>query len=270
MDQTKRLFLQVDDVRLCCMDFGGDGLPVFLLHGLAGRGSEWRTTARWLTQQHFHPFALDQRGHGMSSKRLPDFSRAAYVRDAVRVIEQLELAPVVLIGQSMGALNALLTAAQRPDLVRALVVVEAQLDPQPGTPQQIQRDLSSWPVPFQTLADAREFFGGETLAARTWIEILEEHEEGYWPQFVVDDMVRSISDVATTSYRDEWQRLQCPTLVVHGEKSHISRDAMEEMARLIPTGRFVEIADAGHDVHLHQPERWHEALERFFKEIQLL
>lgn len=41
----KRLFLDVEGARLCCVDFGGEGQPVLLLHGLAGRANEWREMA---------------------------------------------------------------------------------------------------------------------------------------------------------------------------------------------------------------------------------
>ncbi|HZR43845.1 MAG TPA: alpha/beta hydrolase [Ktedonobacteraceae bacterium] len=97
----KRLFLDVAGVRLCCVDFGGEGPPVLLLHGLARRANEWRETAYWLIEHH-HVFALDQRGHGVSDKATRDYSRDAYVNDVISVIEQLELHPVILIGQSMG------------------------------------------------------------------------------------------------------------------------------------------------------------------------
>jgi pimeloyl-ACP methyl ester carboxylesterase len=134
------------------------------LHGLAGRGSEWQSTARWLSE-HGHVFALDQRGHGRSEKGLSEHSREVYVRDVIAVIEQLRLAPVLLIGQSMGGQNAFLVAARRPHLLRALVVVEAGASPNPSARQLVGRWLSSWPLPFPSLADARACFGGDTLYA---------------------------------------------------------------------------------------------------------
>ena len=80
----KRLFLKSHNVHLCCIDFGGNGSPVLLLHGLAGRANEWHSTAQWLTH-HRHVFALDQRGHGRSEKGLDDYSRDAYVNDVIAV-----------------------------------------------------------------------------------------------------------------------------------------------------------------------------------------
>ena len=51
MAGSERVFLDVNGARLCCVDFGGDGPPILLLRGLAGRANEWRETADWLTQR---------------------------------------------------------------------------------------------------------------------------------------------------------------------------------------------------------------------------
>lgn len=216
MPIRKRLFLDINNVRLCCIDFGGRGPSFLLLHGLAGRGNEWQSTAQWLTQ-HGRVFALDQRGHGRSEKGLNDYSRDAYVNDVITVIEQLHLAPVLLIGQSMGGQNAFLVASRCLHLVRALIVVEARPSPNPSTQRMAEKWLDSWPLPFPSLADARVFFGGETLYAQTWLEMLEERADGYWPICRKEEMVRSTEDQVTCDYWSEWERIACPTLIIGGK-----------------------------------------------------
>jgi len=263
---AKRLFLKSNNIRLCCVDFGGNGSPALLLHGLAGRANEWHSTAQWLTHQ-CHVFALDQRGHGKSEKGMDDYSRDAYVNDVIAVIQQLNLAPVLLIGQSMGGQNAFLVAARRPELVRALIVVEAWPGSDPSTPTMVARWLDSWPVPFSSLADARNFFGGETLYAQTWLEVLEEHADGYWPQFRKEEMVRSIEDQGTHDYWLEWERITCSALIVGGERSFLPQDQLQEMVRRIPHGRYVQVAQAGHDLHPDRPEFWRQIVEEFLGEL---
>jgi pimeloyl-ACP methyl ester carboxylesterase len=265
MSASSRVFLDVNGVRLCCVDFGGDGPPILLLHGLAGRGTEWRSTAGWLTQRG-HVFALDQRGHGRSVKGLGDYSRDAYVADVVAVIEELQLAPVLLIGQSMGGLNAFLVAARRSDLVRSLVVVEARPSPSSSAQSDVEKWLNSWPLPFHSLADARAYFGGETLYAQTWLEMLEERDNGYWPICRTEEMVRSMADIVTVDYWAEWDRIACPTLIVGGENGFIPQDDCQAMASRIPHGRYVQIPQAGHDLHLDRPDLWRQAVEVFLDE----
>jgi pimeloyl-ACP methyl ester carboxylesterase len=113
-----------DGTRLAWRDGGGTGPGLLLLHGLAGHAAEWAATAGRLRDA-YRVVALDQRGHGASERRPGDVSRAACVADVIGVVEGLRLAPVVLVGQSLGGNTALLAAAERPDLVRALVLVDA-------------------------------------------------------------------------------------------------------------------------------------------------
>lgn len=266
MNTITRHYLEVGGVRLCCVDFGGEGPPVLLLHGLAGRGLEWRESASWLAE-HYHIYALDQRGHGMSDKGLSDYSRDAYVRDVIDVIEQLQVQPVLLIGQSMGGQNAYLVASRRPDLVRGLIVVEAKVSSNSGVQEMIRKWLHSWPLPFPSLADARAYFGGDTLYAQTWLEMLEERSDGFWPQFHFEDMISSVADQAVRDYTNEWQRIHCPTLLVGGEKSFLPQEELRAMAQQHPHVRYVQIAGADHDLHLSQPQAWRQVAEAFLQDL---
>jgi pimeloyl-ACP methyl ester carboxylesterase len=71
-----------DRTQLSYCDFGGSGPPMLLLHGLAGYAGEWDQSARQL-RIHYRVFALDQRGHGDSTRRPLDLSRNAFVEDCV-------------------------------------------------------------------------------------------------------------------------------------------------------------------------------------------
>jgi pimeloyl-ACP methyl ester carboxylesterase len=73
-------FLDRDGVRLACADYGGEGPPVALLHGLAGLAEEWTETASWLVRSH-RVLAPDARGHGRSDRNPADVFRAAHVAD---------------------------------------------------------------------------------------------------------------------------------------------------------------------------------------------
>lgn len=82
-------------------DLGGDGPTIVLLHGLAGSPRELLPTGRAL--QGYRVLLIDQRGHGRSTRRPDDLSRAASVGDVVAVMDAF--APgerCVLVGQSMG------------------------------------------------------------------------------------------------------------------------------------------------------------------------
>jgi pimeloyl-ACP methyl ester carboxylesterase len=71
-----------------------------------------------------------------------------------------------------------------------------------------------------------------------------------------------IERAARRSYWDDWRAIRCPVLVVRGDAGTPRRD-MERMLEAMPSGRLVEIAGAGHDVHLDAPAAWCRAIEPF-------
>jgi pimeloyl-ACP methyl ester carboxylesterase len=238
-----------------------------MLHGLAGHSGEWQGSAQWLVERH-RVFALDQRGHGRSERRPADVSRDAYVADAVAAIDRFDLAPVVLVGQSLGGHTAFLVAARRPDVVKGLVVAEASAGgPDRDAPARTREALAAWPVPFSSRMAALQFFGGHGAAARSWVDGLEHRQDGLWPRFEVDVMVESLREVADRSYWSEWDQIECPTLVVRAEHGTLPRAEAENMERRLAGARLVEISGAGHDLHLDSPERWRESVERFMEEL---
>lgn len=259
-----------DSIRFALADFGGSGPPVLLLHGLAGHAEEWSDTASWLTTDH-HVFAQDLRGHGRSERQPEDVSLEALATDAVAAIHHIG-EPVILGGQSLGGLISIIVAARQPDLVRALVVVEASpagLD-EAGTltlASQLERQLGSWPVPFRTREEAVEYFGGSSVSATAWTDGLEERDGGLWPRFEVDVMVRMIHDTVGGTCWDEWEHVRCPVLLVRGETGSLAASDAGEMVRRLPSARLVTVAEAGHDVHLEQPEGWRGTLSAFLQEV---
>lgn len=260
-------YLHVGSVRLAWKDFGGEGPAVLLLHGLFGRATTWEGTAAWL-RPHFRVVGLDQRGHGLSDKPDGAYSRDDYVDDAVAVIEALRLQPAIVIGHSMGALNAWVLAARRPDLVRALVLEDmtaATARPDPGA--WVRDWLSDWPLPFSSMAHMRAYFGQPVLADY-FSEVMAEDETGYHPRFRIEHMVESSVQIESRDHWEELDQVRCPTLVVRGAESEYRREDLQAMAARIPGGRFVEVPQAGHVVHYDQPVAWRMAVEPFLLEVK--
>ncbi|MGW8762261.1 alpha/beta fold hydrolase [Streptomyces sp. NPDC055815] len=252
---TERVLVR-DGVRLSCRDWGGSGPDTLLLHGLAGHSGEWDALARLLRDAGHRVVALDQRGHGRSERLPADVSRAAYVADAVAVVEELGLVRPLLIGQSLGGHTALLTAAAHPGLPRALVLVEAGPgEPEPGLPEQIGGWLRAWPVPFPTREAAVAYLGnGKRAVGEGWADGLEERDGGLWPRFDPGVMERSLDENARREFWGEWGAVACPGLVVLGEGGIIGQEQYGEMVRGLPGLRGVSLPGAGHDLHLERPE----------------
>jgi pimeloyl-ACP methyl ester carboxylesterase len=247
-----------DDVELVCHNSGGGGAgpTVVVLHGLAGCAGEFTALAARLSATH-RVVAVDQRGHGASTRRPASMSRAAYTADAVAVLETV--GPAVLLGQSLGGHTAMLVAAARPDLVRALVLVEAGPTRLPdNVPADIGAWLDSWPVPFPDRSAAEAF-----LPHPAWAEGLEQRADGLWPRFDRDFMVDSLRENTLQDRWTEWSSITVPTLLIRGAAGSMPAEEVGRMLELRPETVLVEIPGAGHDVHLEAPSAFYEALVDF-------
>ncbi|MBC9730948.1 alpha/beta fold hydrolase [Streptomyces sp. TRM68367] len=233
--------------------------PLLLLHGLAGHQGEWDALIPLFLADGHRVVTYDARGHGASTLRPADTTRAAHVRDAVALVDELSLAPVTLIGQSLGGHTAMLLAAAHPDLAGALILVEAGAGgPNPGLPAEIAAWLDSWPTPFASLAQARAFLGHEA-----WTRTLENRRDGWYPAFDRTTIVDSVAELATTTYWPQWSRTTCPTLLVRGEHGTVPDADATRMLALRPDTHHTLVPHAAHDVHLDQPALLHEAIADF-------
>ncbi|MBT2477740.1 alpha/beta fold hydrolase [Streptomyces sp. ISL-94] len=255
---------------------------VLLLHGLMGRAFHWAGTARWLGE-HRRVVALDQRGHGQSDRPPPDrdiasaLGREAFVADAETVIEQLGLAPVTLIGHSMGALTAWQLAARRPDLVEALVICDMRASALGDASQQDWEDwFRHWPLPFPTQDAARRWFGEDDPRVERpdpgrgafFAEVMHEAPDGWRPLFSRRQMLTARETWVHDAHWEELAQVRCPTLVVRGLDGELGRAEAQEMVRVLPAGQYAEIPDAGHYLHYDHPTAWRAALEPFLDGIK--
>jgi pimeloyl-ACP methyl ester carboxylesterase len=260
----RRVEVRRDDVVLSCLDGGSGDDVIVLLHGLAGSGQEMLSTAGVLLPEH-RVIAVDQRGHGYSTRRPQDLSRRAFVADVVAVVDDLAGGgPVTLVGQSMGGHTAMLVAAWHPGLVRRLVLLEAGVggDGANGYPAKLGDWFASWPVPFPDPRTAAEVLGS-TPIAQFWARDLDERVDGLWPRFEPDVMRAAIAAVAEKARWNEWREVRAPTLLVHGQNGTIAAAEVRQMLAMRPDVTRVVIPDAGHDVHLAQHDAWVRVLEAF-------
>lgn len=292
---TRRLEVTAaDGIRLAAWDYAGaarstsgpgpdpeseQGRPgILLLHGLLGRASHWAPTARRFTPR-YHAIALDQRGHGRSDKPEGPYTRDAHIADAAAAIEQLGLAPAVVVGHSMGALTAWQLAARHPDLVSAVVGCDMRASPLGEADRSAWETwFASWPLPFASPAEARAWFAREgpradlphgTASGDFYAELLEKRGDGWRPAFARHHIMRSREAWIGDAHWDDLARITCPALVVRGWYGDLGRAEAQEMVRVLPRGFYAEVPEAGHLAPWDQPEAWFGALEEFLGALVL-
>lgn len=250
-------------VREGVVDFGGDGPPIVLLHGLMGRARTWWPVARWLTA-YGHVIGPDARGHGRGARSGP-WHTERFVEDVAELVTELDAGPAVVIGHSMGGLHALAFAATHPHLARAVVVEDMAPDQRGRTVDTWRSYFDSWPVPFGSLAHVREFFGE---AGDYFIECVEERADGYHLMAEMRDLYEIAAEWGRRDYWSFADGVKCPLLVIEAERTAMPAGQQAELAARAPGGgRHLVVAGAGHLVHRDAPREYRGAVEAFLSEV---
>lgn len=102
----------------------GRGEPaILMIHGYSCTGQDWRLQVGGLSSAHTC-ITMDLRGHGQSEPASGDLTMADFARDAIALLEALNIEGAVLVGHSMGTRIAMEAALQAPERVSGLVLVD--------------------------------------------------------------------------------------------------------------------------------------------------
>jgi len=254
----QRRSFQHKDLTFSWLDAGGKGSVLIALH------------AHWMEAVTFHRLAtdlapgwrvvaLDQRGHGHSS-HAATYTRQDYLSDLEAFYAELQLsAPAVLVGNSLGGINALQFASKHPNLVQALILEDIAVEP--GADIGFVR---AWSGDFPTRDALAERVGPRFLPYLE--DSFREGREGWRLAFDPEDMVRS-EESLKGQYWQEWLSTSCPALVIRGCDSRVTtRQKLEEMALRRPNTIFREL-QGGHVVHHDSPEMFADQLRSFLQSL---
>ena len=270
--------VSVNGLDLHCIDWGGAAaVPAVSLHGFALNAHSWDEVAPALSDL-LHWYALDQRGHGLSARapELADYSRDHMAGDVAAFIEALGLDRPVVVGHSMGGMNAMTFAAAHPDALRALVLVDVGPEVSVDGAAQV-RQFVAGPYEMDSLDDWVEhthkyypFRSKERIRARLAVSLRETADGRQAKQF--DERFRQAEFRGVAESRtDIWESargITVPTLLLHGGKSPVlKREQAEQFADAVAQVRLVTIPDAGHSVAGDQPEAFEQAVRAFLGEV---
>ena len=240
----------------------GEGPPVLLLHPLGVDRSFWDDVVPALSGSEV--LTYDFPGHGETPAPEQPYGIADLAAQARELLTEAGVGPVDLVGVSLGGLVALQLAADTPDLVRRLVVVDAvAVYPEPM--RQMWRDRAG-----RAPAEGMEPFVDPTLGLWFTADLLADGGpvvEGARATLQAADprgYGRACHALAEADVTGALDRIAAPTLLICGEDDAPPfTAAATELAGRLPGGRVVWLAPARHAGVLEQPEQFRTALVEF-------
>jgi len=269
-------------LRVHYRDWDGVGTPVVLLHGLSSSCRIWDLTAPLLARE-FRVVAVDQRGHGLTDRPDSEYTFVEVCADLDALLLALRFDRPILVGHSWGAGVALQFAADQPERVAALVLVDGGMTEISARLTWEQAEKVMRP-PVIDGVPVERFVG----FARSWPFVRDiwspQFQEMLLSNFLVDDgkvyrrltmenhmrVVRAIYDQKPT---DLYPRVRAPVLLVPAEREpdndqerawQAAREkGLEAAQRLLPEARLGVMKDTPHDVTVFQPEHLARSIKGF-------
>ncbi|AMD01180.1 alpha/beta fold hydrolase [Halomonas chromatireducens] len=252
-------------VEINYLDTGGEGTPLFVVHGLLGSADNWRSHVKqW--QEYRRVVSVDLRNHGRSP-HVQGMSYTAMAQDLLALMDRLNIERAHLLGHSMGGKVVITLARLAPQRVASLIVADI-------APQAYSHGHSA------VFAGLRRLEEGKPGNRREADELLAEHvEERTTRLFLATNLQRGNTgnlelriglDEIMAGYDDIMQApaghgaFDGPTLVIRGGKSDYVTDAMLPVLRgVLPRAEIKTLDEAGHWLHAEQPEAFQSAVSAF-------
>jgi pimeloyl-ACP methyl ester carboxylesterase len=274
----QRRYETISGTAITIDDYGGEGPPIVLVHGLGGSAGNWSLVAPRLTFGRV--IALDLPGHGLSGPaRRHDL--ATHAGTVIGLIERQETGPVTLVGNSMGGLVAKMVAATRSDLVAAILLLAPATAPParvvPSNPAVAAR-LAIQSLPWiGTLATSHYtsrlsprqqvdetlrivMHDPTTLPAEAYeraVAFARLRRTMPWASRAVAESLASIRRflLKRSEYLAMLEAIEAPaTLIFGSEDQVVGATALRWLAEHRPAWRSFEVPETGHTPMLERPD----------------
>lgn len=244
---------QISYLDVPAADGAGDAPPLLLLHGVGSSSETWQRLTPLLDGRRV--IAPDYRGHGASEAPDPPYDIADFTADALRLLDELGVEQVHVLGFSIGALFAEQLALVAPERVLSLVLLNSIAD---RTPEQRARAearrevIASTPPSETSKASAARWFTPGFIAQQP---ALVQSEVDIVAAVAHAPYAASYAVLVENDPIDVVEAITCPTLIITGEFDEGSTPAMSEaLHRRIRRSRLVVVPDVKHYIHIELPE----------------
>ena len=247
-------------------------LPVVLVHGFDSSCLEYRRLGPKLAALGIDTYAVDLLGWGYSQLQdVTSFSANAKVEALKSFWKTVggDDSPVVLAGASLGGAAAIELAAVEPEMVKGLILIDAQgfvdgVGPMASLPRPLAQVgvqvLKS--VPLRNSANQMSYYDAKTYATEDALKVGRLHclREG-WSDALVDFMLSGGFAPST-----KVSQIEAPSLVLWGRQDGIlESEFAQKFIDTLPDAELEWIEECGHVPHLEQPDQTAGTISSFLR-----
>lgn len=270
-----RKFIDIHGKQLAYLD-EGQGFPILFGHSFLWHAHMWRPQIDFL-KNHFRCIVPELWGHGESDNlNVNEYSIDQLTEDYHTLMHQLELEEFAVVGLSVGAMWATQMAIKHPNHVKALVIMDSFVGPEPEKTKLKYSDMTNQSLNdgcyTPTMIDSLLpfFFSPENIQGNSQIVLdFKKYLSNIPTENIATISVLSHTIFNRKSLLDQLPTLSIPTQVIVGELD-LPRPVAEAqvMADLLNTPVNI-IKNAAHISTLEQPDDVTHALHTFLQSCDM-
>ncbi|MEV0298552.1 alpha/beta hydrolase [Nocardia sp. NPDC050710] len=257
IDERDR-FADLSEVRMCYRDEGDpSGKPLLMIMGLSSQLIHWpQEIVDRLGERGYRVIRPDNRDSGLTEWKITpsQYYLRAIARDAVELLDHLDIEQAHVVGASMGGMVAQLLAIEYPERVRSLCSIMSTPHISIGMAdgdvlQELTKPLSpDREEAIEQIVDLYTLIGSKTYADRERRRALatQAYDRARHP----DGPARQVTaSIIAPDRRSRLQQLQLPALVIHGAEDSLIKIAGGEATHAaIPGSTYLPFDAMGHDI----------------------
>ncbi len=270
---------QSQEANLKTIEWGVADAPntALLVHGLTGRAEAFEALAEKLDPAGSIPggpwrfLAPDLRGRGASKEILGgEGGIPQHARDLLALMDREGLDRVVFVGHSMGAMIGVYLAAEYPERLRGLVLVDGGSEVTEEIDALVDPSVGRLEGTYPSREAYLEYMKSQPVFEDRWDEHLERYfagdvqpgDDGRWyPLADLETIQKDREKMQSLPLSELWSRIRCPTLILLStvglanpdEGFILPPDDARRMQHTIPDSTLVEVENTNHYDILYSP-----------------
>jgi pimeloyl-ACP methyl ester carboxylesterase len=274
-----------DEIMINVAVWEGSGRPILCVHGITANCRCWDVLAAALTPE-YRVIAMDLRGRGRSDKPDMGYSLNHHIRDINCLLNDLDIEKAVIMGHSLGAFIGLALAAEYPERIDRLILVDGGGDLSKEQMDKVFIGIKPALDRLEMVFDSEEAYLKKMSAApyiQPWSPAIETYyryeieptEGGVHTNIRSAHIQEEAANIRKVACATFYPKIKCKVLILRAPNGLLSQDdillpekVINKMLREIPTSKRFDVEGLNHYGIVFQPHSARDrAIRDFIKEL---
>lgn len=275
--------VQGDGLKINLAIWEGKGKPILCVHGITANCRCWDVMASALAPD-YQVMAMDLRGRGRSDKPDKGYSLDHHIRDINCLLDDLDMSQVVIMGHSLGAFIGLALAAQYPDRIDRLILVDGGGDLSKEQMDNVFIGIKPALDRLEMVFPSEEVYLQKMRAApyiQPWSPAIETYyryeiepiEDGVHTNIQPAHIQEEAANIRKATCASFYPKVNCPVLILRAPKGLLSQEdillpdeVIDKMMAEIANARRFDVEGVNHYGIVFQPHAARDRAVRVFLE----